>query len=144
MKPSKPNALIPKFRLSLSLDQMKTIHASLCIDPTKILENAELISWIGKNIRKAEFGILEASHTSRETSSSILSPKTQEVLEGIKEASKESCFNSYLKDPSTLEDSALLAALEYKMENPTECGSLTEEEKEVLNDALTRKLLGNL
>ena len=146
MKPSKPNAVIPKFRVSFSLEQLKTIHASLAVNSSKILENAELIAWIGKNIRKAEFGVLEASHTAKESSSSLVSAKVQAIFEEVKEDTKKNLFELYQnKDMEVLmQDEEVIQALQYKMENPTECGTLTEEEKEVLNEAMTKKLMAGL
>lgn len=150
MKPLGSNKSIQKFRVVLSIPEMDAILSALHKDMENLIENAELVGWISKQKRKAEFGIKEASHSS---GPSNLSAKTEALVESVKGDAKKRAFDVYAKNHA-LDSSAAdyveqteadyLMALEYKAEHVLECGSLNELEQEVLNEAMTKKLFGGL
>lgn len=140
MKPIPTNKTIPKFRVVLSLPEMDAILSSLHKDTENLIDNAELIGWISKQKRKAEFGIKEASHSS---GPSVLSAKSEEIVQAVKEKSLQDHFLAY-SSGFELTDEGVILALQYKAEHTLECGSLTELESEILNEAMTKKLLGGL
>ncbi|MND94500.1 hypothetical protein D3C80_867170 [compost metagenome] len=119
---------------------MEAILNALSKDQDSLIQNVELVGWISKCKRKAEFGIMEASHVSGPT---VLSAKSEAIVEQVKEDSRKQAYSSYVGH-ETLSDATLLLALEYKAEHTLECGSLTEEESAVLNEAMTKKLFGGL
>lgn len=141
MKPIPSNKTIQKFRVVLSLPEMEAILSALHSDSANLIDNAELIGWISKNKRKAEFGIKEASHLS---GPSVLTAKSEAVVEAFKESEASKKFRVYQEGMTPLSDAELLDALQYKAEHSLECGSLTEEESQVLNEAMTKKLLGGI
>lgn len=141
MKPIPSNKTIQKFRVVLSLPEMEAIQVALHKDSENLLDNAELIGWIAKQKRKAEFGVKEASHLS---GPSVLTTKSAEIVEQVKESQSKVLFESYLSGGVGLNDEELLLALQYKAEHVLECGSLSEEESQVLNEAMTKKLLGGI
>jgi hypothetical protein len=140
MKPLASNKTIPKFRIVLSIPDMEAILSALSKDTANVLENVELIGWITKQKRKAEFGVMEASHSS---GPSTLSKRVETLAQEVLESSAKQFYQMY-KDGDNLGDDAMIIALEYKAEHVLECGSLTLEESQVLNEAMTKKLLGGL
>lgn len=141
MKQIQSNKTIPKFRIVLSIPELKAISSALAKDTDNILDNAELIGWIAKQTRKAEFGVIESSHVS---GPSVLSKKSEAIVQNLQDTLAKQSFDQYQFDPTGLSDETVLAALQYKAEHTIECGSLTEEESQVLNEAMTKKLLGGL
>lgn len=141
MKPLASNKTIPKFRIVLSVPDMDAILSALQKDSDSILENVELIGWIAKQKRKAEFGIMESSHSS---GPSVLSKKSEAIVQNLQDTLAKQSFEQYKFDATGLSDETVLAAIQYKAEHLLECGTLTEEESQVLNEALTKKLLGGL
>lgn len=141
MKPIPSNKTIQKFRVVLSLPEMDAILSALHSDSANLIDNAELIGWIAKQKRKAEFGIKEASHLS---GPSVLTAKSAEIAAQVLESSARQFYEMYASGDAGITDAALIVALEYKAEHSLECGSLTEEESQVLNEAMTKKLLGGL
>lgn len=141
MKPLPSNKTIPKFRIVLSIPDMEAILSALSKDTANVLENVELIGWITKQKRKAEFGVMEASHSS---GPSTLSKRSEAIVEQVKDQSAKAAYEAYVTIGNALQDEEILTALEYKAEHVLECGSLTPEESQVLNEALTKKLLGGL
>lgn len=141
MKPLPSNKTINKFRVVLSIPEMDKILSALHKDVDNLIENAELIGWITKQKRKAEFNISVPSHAS--ASESVLVSKTSHIVQEVKD---EAGKNSYLAYSSGFEltDAGVILALKYKAENILICGSLTEEETQVLNEAMTKELLGGL
>ena len=140
MRPLATNKTIPKFRIVLSIPEMKALSLALSKDVDNILENAELIGWLAKQTRKAEFGVMEFSHLA---GPSVLTRKGEELALKVLDDSAKQFFDMYKKG-ADLGDDALLTALQYKAEHSLEWGSLTPEESQVLNEALTKKLLGGL
>lgn len=142
MKPLPSNKTIPKFRIVLSIPDMEAILSALSKDTANVLENVELIGWITKQKRKAEFGVMEASHSS---GPSTLSKRSEAIVEQAKEDWQKKTYETYASGQiDTLTEAGILDAIQYKAEHVLECGTLTSEESQVLNEALTKKLLGGL
>lgn len=141
MKPIPSNKTIQKFRVVLSLPEMDAILSALHADSANLIDNAELIGWISKNKRKAEFGIKEASHVS---GPSVLTAKSEGIVGALKDSQSKTAFHIYQGGMTELNEEGILLALQYKAEHSIECGELTEEESAVLNEAMTKKLLGGL
>lgn len=141
MKPLPSNKTINKFRVVLSIPEMDKILSALHKDVDNLIENAELIGWITKQKRKAEFNISEPSHTS--ASDSVLVSKTSHLTQEIKDTAAKDSYTAYAGG-FQLTDAGVILALKYKAENVLTCGSLTEEETAVLNEAMTKELLGGL
>lgn len=141
MKPIPSNKTIQKFRVVLSLPEMEALLSALHKDFENLIDNAELIGWIAKQKRKAEFGIKEASHLS---GPSMLTAKSEAIVEQVKDLAAKESFKAYETIGTALSEEEILIALEYKAEHPLECGSLSEEESNVLNEAMTKKLFGGL
>lgn len=141
MTPIKSNKTIQKFRVVLSIPDMEAILAALSKDQESLIQNVELVGWIAKCKRKAEFGVMEASHVS---GPSVLSARSEAIVEQVKELSAKASYEAYVTIGSALTDDETLVALSYKAEHPLECGSLTEDESAVLNEAMTKKLMGGI
>ncbi len=141
MKPLPSNKTIQKFRVVLSVPQMRTILNCLYMDTENLVENAELIGWMAKQLRKAEFNISEPSHIA--SAESVLTSKTSHLVQEVKDKAGQDSYLAYSQG-FELTDAGVILALKYKAENVLTCGSLTEEESQVLNEAVTKELLGGL
>lgn len=141
MKPLASNKTIPKFRVVLSIPEMETILSCLHKDVDNLIQNAELIGWMSKQLRKAQFNISEPSHVA--SAESALTSKTSHLVQEVKDKAGQDSYAAYAGG-FELTDAGVILALKYKAENVLTCGSLTEEESQVLNEAVTKELLGGL
>ena len=150
MKPLATNKTIPKFRIVLSIPDMDALLVALAKDTNNIIDNAELIGWLTKQKRKAEFGIMESSHVS---GPSTLTKKSEAIVEQVREDSAKLNCDTYMlncaldsSSPQYIEqtEEQVISAIQYKAEHSLVYGSLDKLETEILNEALTKQLLGGL
>lgn len=131
---------VQKFRVSLSIQEMDSILSALSSQVDKILENAALIGWIQKQKLKAEVGLTNPSYSTIGARSISLSQSTK-IVNQSEEAMQKQCFEAYTTPGiADLSEDGIIAALRYKYANPIQCGSLTQEESEVLNDWLSKNI----